>query len=256
MGYKALLLSLANRLVSAGLCFSGKLPTYYQGYWIWLSRKSWNSLLSRYEPHIGWALKSCLKPGDTFWDIGANIGWFSLLASKFVGSNGKVFSFEPSPDVFSLLSANAQGLNSIRTTQCGVGNADTVAVFAAQGNSSSASFIEAVTKINQHYLPDTPIRKVEVNIRKVDTLAEELGPPHLAKIDVEGFEFEVLRGASGVLSSAKPTLIMEIHPPQLSLSGGSEASLFQFLKEHDYVWEVIDRNPNSLYWIIARPIKE
>src|SRR5262245_23254210 len=183
MGYKRPLLSLANRFVSAGLCFSGKLPTYYQGYWIWLCRKSWNSLLSRYEPHIGRALKSCLRPGDTFWDIGANIGWFSLLASKIVGSNGKVFSFEPSPDVFSLLSANAQGLNSIRTTQCGVGNADTVAVFAAQGTSSSASFIEAVTKINQHYLPDTRIRKVEVNIRKVDTLAKELGPPHLAKID-------------------------------------------------------------------------
>jgi FkbM family methyltransferase len=230
------------------------LPTYYQGYWLWLSRKSWNSLFYREEPHVARALKSYLRPGDRFWDIGANIGWFSLLGSKIVGSTGKVFSFEPSPDVFSLLAANTQGLKRVRITHCGVGNEDTVAVFASQGTSSSASFVEAVTKFNQHHLPGTPIRKVEVNIRKVDTLAGELGPPHLAKIDVEGFEFEVLRGATGVLSSAKPTLIVEIHPPQLSMSGGSEASLFQFLKEHDYVWEIIDRNPNSLYTIIASPI--
>ena len=134
-----------------------------------------------------------------------------------------------------------------------MGNADTVAAFAAHGASSSASFVEEVTKINQHYLPETPIRKVEVNIRKVDTLVKELGPPRLAKIDVEGFELEVLKGATGLLSTARPTLIMEIHPPQLNLSGGSEALLFQFLKGHGYGWEVIDRNANSLYSIIAKP---
>jgi hypothetical protein len=82
----------------------------------------------------------------------------------------------------------------------------------------------------------------------------ELGfKPCLAKIDVEGFELEVLRGASTLLSSSRPTLIMEIHPLQLRLSGGSEALLFQYLKEHGYGWEVIDRNPNSIYSIVAKP---
>src|SRR5262249_21386484 len=127
MGYKGSLLSLANRLASAGFFFNRKLPTYYDGYWIWLARNSWNSLFSAYEPYVGRAMKIHLRAGDTFWDIGANIGWFSLLASKIVGSDGKVFSFEPSPDVFNLLSANTRGLNSIRVIQCGVGNADTVA---------------------------------------------------------------------------------------------------------------------------------
>src|SRR6266516_2742793 len=130
MEYRGTLLSLANRFAPVGFFFNRKLPTYYQGYWIWLPRNSWNSLFSWYEPSIGRAMKTYLRPGDTFWDIGANIGWFSLLASKIVGSNGKVFSFEPSPDVFNLLSANARGLNSIRAIQCGVGNADTIAAFA------------------------------------------------------------------------------------------------------------------------------
>jgi FkbM family methyltransferase len=252
MEYRGTFLSLANRFASVGFFFNRKLPTYYQGYWIWLPRKSWNSLVSRYEPYIARAMKTNLRPGDTFWDIGANIGWFSLLASKIVGSNGRVFSFEPSPDVFNLLSANTRGLHSVRAIQCGVGNADNVLAFAAHGTSGSASFVEEVTKINRHYLPETPIRKVEVNIRKVDTLVKELGPPRLVKIDVEGFELEVLKGATGLLSTARPTLIMEIHPPQLNLSGGSEALLFQLLNRHGYGWEVIDRNPNSLYSITAK----
>jgi FkbM family methyltransferase len=253
MRYKGTLLSLVNRLASVGFFFNRKLPTYYQGYWIWLPRRNWNSLFFQYEPYIARAMKSNLRADDTFWDIGANIGWFSLLASKIVGSNGRVFSFEPSPDVFKLLYANTQGLHSIRVIQCGVGNADTVAAFAAQGISSSASFVKEVTKINQHYLPETPIRKVDVNIRKVDTLVKELGrAPRVVKIDVEGFELEVLKGATGLLSTTRPTLIMEIHPPQLNLCGGSEALLFQLLTGTGYGWEIIDRNANSLYSIIAK----
>ena len=168
MGYKGSLLSFANRLASIGFFFNPKLPTYYEGNWIWLHRTSWNSLFSREEPYTAQAIKSNLKAGDTFWDIGAYIGWFSLLASKIVGPNGRVFSFEPSPDVFNLLSANTEGLHSIRAIRCGVGSIDTVAVFSAQGVSSAASFVEDVTKITQRCLPD-PIRKVEV---KVDTLSK------------------------------------------------------------------------------------
>jgi hypothetical protein len=91
MGYKGTLLSLVNRLACVGFFLDRKLPTYYQGYWIWLPRKSWNSLFLQYEPYIARAMKSNLRAGDTFWDIGANIGWFSLLAAKIVGSNGRVF---------------------------------------------------------------------------------------------------------------------------------------------------------------------
>jgi FkbM family methyltransferase len=254
MGYKHTLVSLAGRFSLLGLSFSRKLPTYYQGYWIWLTRNSWETLFSRYEPYTGRAMKIHLRAGDTFWDVGAHIGWFSLLASKIVGSNGKVFSFEPSPDVFNMLSANTQGLSSIRAIQCGVGNTDAVAPFAAQGTSTAASFLEEVTELYQHYhFPKTPIQKIETNIRKADNLLKELGAPHVIKIDVEGFELEVLKGATGLLLTARPILIMEIHPIQLNLSGGSEVLLFQFLKEHGYGWEVINRSPApySHYSVIA-----
>ena len=71
MGYKGTLLSLADSLASVGFSLNRKLPTYYQGYWIWLPRKSWSSLFSRYEPYIARAIKN--QPGGwrSFWDIGA-----------------------------------------------------------------------------------------------------------------------------------------------------------------------------------------
>ena len=73
---------------------------------------------------------------------------------------------------------------------------------------------------------------------------------------MEGFELEVLKGAAGLLSITRPTLIMEVHPPQLNLSGGSEELLFQLLTRHGYEWSVIDRNPNSIYTIIAKPVAD
>jgi hypothetical protein len=56
-----------------------------------------------------------------------------------------------------------------------------------------------------------------------------------------------------LLSETRPTLIIEIHPPQLELSGATESELFGFLESHGYQWQVIDRNPNSLYTIVAKP---
>jgi hypothetical protein len=112
--------------------------------------------------------------------------------------------------------------------------------------SSGGSFVDDVTKINQSYQPETPIRMVELRICKIDTLANQFALPDLIKIDVEGFELEVLKGAEGLLSNKKPALVIEIHPRQLELSGGNEAALFEFLESYEYSWTIIDRNPNSL----------
>jgi Methyltransferase FkbM domain len=116
--------------------------------------------------------------------------------------------------------------------------------------------VEEVVKMNFRFHPTVRIQNIEVELRKVDSLVKELeSKPSLLKIDVEGFELEVLRGASELLSSRRPTLIIEIHPRQLELSGGAETLLFQFLRDHRYAWDVIDQNPNSLYTIIAKPLE-
>jgi FkbM family methyltransferase len=121
------------------------------------------------------AIKSNLSPGSTFFDIGAWVGWFTLFASKIVGPLGQVYSFEPPPDVYARLSENV-GLKNVPTLQYGIGNKDGELEFASQGDSSSASFIEAVTEINKHSLPDTPIRKTRVGIRKIPRDRQETPP--------------------------------------------------------------------------------
>lgn len=250
MGYKRRALSIVDKIIYA--LPSDTLPTYYEGYWFWIPKINWTTILNKYEQYMAHALKSHLNPGDTFWDIGANIGIFSMFAAKVTGPKGRVFSFEPAPDVFELLSTNIQKIASIKAVQCGVGNADTVATFASQGDSAAGSFVENVTKMNEHFHPNTPIQKVEVNIRKVDTLVEELGSrPNIAKIDVEGFEIEVLKGADILLSTSHPILIIEIHPPQIVLSDGNEDMIFAILKKHCYKWSVIDHKKNSIYTILA-----
>ena len=112
-----------------------------------------------------------------------------------------------------------------------------------------------MTAINRSFLPDQAIEQVTVTVRKLDTLldAAPTPAPSLAKIDIEGFELEALKGADRLLSSIRSKLLMEIHPPQLTLCGGSEDKLFQRLREHQYHWSTIDQNPNSLYSILAVP---
>jgi len=76
--------------------------------------------------------------------------------------------------------------------------------------------------------------------------------PDVIKIDVEGFEYKVLQGAFQLLGSESPTLIVEIHPGQLKLSGDSDEQLLILLKKAGYSVKTIDRNPNSLYTILAK----
>jgi hypothetical protein len=125
----------------------------------------------------------------------------------------------------------------------------------AQGTSSAASFVEDVTAINRSFLPDQPIEQVTVTMRRLDTILDAgLSPaPSLIKIDIEGFELEAINGGDRLLSSVRPKLLMEIHPPQLTLCGGSEDKLYRRLREHQYHWAIINRNPNSLYSILAVP---
>jgi FkbM family methyltransferase len=252
MSVKHLTLRAANSIAST--IFRRNLPTYFHGELVWLAKPCWSSVYTWYEPHMASAIKDHLPRGGTFWDVGANIGLISLFASKIVGPSGHVVSFEPSPQVLTLLRRNADGQN-VKVLPYGIGNADTLKSFAAQGTSSSSSFVKDVTAINRDFQPDQAIEQVTVTMYKLDTVLDSgLSPnPTLVKIDIEGFELEALKGADHILSSARPKLLIEIHPPQLAMSGGSEDEIFELLRDHRYSWSVIDRNPNSLYSILAMP---
>lgn len=257
MRLKHRILTYANKIAPAVFPFRRTLPTYYEGYWFWLARQGWTSLYLGYEPYMAETIRSNLTRGDTFWDVGANVGLFSLLAARIVGPTGNVVSFEPATEVFQLLCRNAEHSGPICSLQFGIGNIDGSAPMSVQGITSAGSFVKEVVALARHYYPDVPVREEFVEVRKLDTLLSDLKPPPtLVKIDIEGFEVEALRGASLLIQTARPVLIIEIHPLQLKLSGGSEEELYKLLHEHNYSFEVINRNENSVYSIVAKPMNE
>lgn len=193
-----------------------------------------------------------LRPGGVFLDVGSHFGLWSVYAARIVGKTGKVFAFEPSP-AFAVLRENAALNSPIQAFDIGLGAQNGEATFFDQGPASTGSFVNEVTKINERFQPSVPIGSKKVKICTLDSLVEELGVhPDLIKMDVEGFEFEVTRGGESVLQNLHPALLIEIHPPQLKLSGSCDQALFDLLRNKGYAFEVIDRNPNSIYTVLAK----
>jgi FkbM family methyltransferase len=228
-----------------------RLPVCRNGKWTSVPIEMWNGLRLVYEPYMERALTQLLPPGSVFFDIGAHFGIWSSVAARLVGPTGTVVACEPSP-AFQVLKANLGGRANVRLRNIALGSAAGSVSFHAQGKSASGSLNPDVTAINQLYSPNVPITAIDVAMKTVDQLAsEENLRPTAVKIDVEGFELEVLRGARDLLQDGA-SLIIEIHPPQLKLCGGDEGQVLALLEESGYATQIIDRNrQSSLYTILS-----
>ncbi len=145
-------------------------------------------------------IQEFVKPGFHFVDVGANIGFLSLLAASLVGKKGKVSAFEPVSSTFDLLNENIQ-LNAFENTQVfpfALGNeTKNVEIHSENKNRGGASIINHQKGKGE----SIEIQKLDgvLNQQKVDFI----------KIDVEGFEFEVLKGAENLIKTHHPILIIE-----------------------------------------------
>ncbi len=152
------------------------------------------------------ALLSTLRPGDTFYDVGANYGLFSILVAKVLGDKGQVVAFEPDSQMCERLLAN-QGLNlvqGIRLFRKALGEEEKKEPLFASGSLLA----------RDGDLPAQSIAEV-VDVVQGDRLVvtEKLPIPRAVKIDVEGFEFSVLRGLAQTLASPGCELLCcEVHP--------------------------------------------
>lgn len=133
------------------------------------------------EPETVAFFKENLKPGDCIADVGANIGYYTLLFSHFVGDTGKVVAFEPSPSAFTRLAKAVRGLKNVELCNKGIhSRRDTLRLYSQRKGDSMGSM---VYKRGKHYseVPVIPLRDFPEDFT-------------WAKIDVEGAELEVLRG--------------------------------------------------------------
>ena len=160
----------------------------------------------RYEPRTTDYLIASLRPGDTFVDVGASHGYFTLIAASRVGASGRVYAFEPNPPVFRQLAAHVR-LNRfddrVRVADAALSDADgAAALYVSQCalNSGLSSLQRPEHHVDGALSPD---RAVPVRTETFDHWYERAKPGRIAvmKIDVEGAEGRVLDGMAAALRS-------------------------------------------------------
>lgn len=175
-----------------------------------------------------------LKSGQVFFDVGAHLGYFSLLARNLIGPSGQVFAFEPTPDSFSLLRRNAR-YNNVHVSHMAVWSERTSLTFNLYGQRFSAYnsfFAPRVLPIYQSRLRQRIIRVETISL---DEFAEDRGVyPHLIKIDAESAEMQILRGARRLLSAYRPTLIVEVGDLDIPGAAGSARIVEHLRDEFNY----------------------
>ena len=169
-------------------------------------------------------LKNVLSQNQVFWDIGANIGFYSLLAAKLVGVKGHVYSFEPTPSTYQRLQKHILD-NSLQ-------NQISALQYVLGSKRGQAQLVEP-SDINHgmnYFLPATSGQSLH-EIESVDHLIENrnLKAPNVIKLDVEGAEFEVLKGAEQTLKKSAPQLVIELCEENLKRFGSSTQELLKFL---------------------------
>lgn len=177
--------------------------------------------LGTFEPAEGRMVARILRPGDTFIDVGANVGFFTALAARAVGPTGRVIAYEPSPVACAKLRqmVEANRLHQVEVVEAGLGataGSETIYWSAAAGNHTPTMLPH----------PASDHRAVEVRTLDAEARRLDLASIALIKIDVEGFELRVFQGATGLLARHFIRRVLcEFNQPWLSLAGTSIAAL-------------------------------
>jgi FkbM family methyltransferase len=167
-------------------------------------------VLGAFKPDLQQFMEANLEQGSVFYDVGANVGFFSLLAARLAGPEGRVISFEPIDENVSKLSEN------VRRNQFGNVRIFPIALGAGNGERTfqlSESPTWGKFKGVAQEVPNKYVRDISVRVRRLDSLVsvERLPPPDFIKIDVEGAELEVIDGARETLLRHSPILMIELH---------------------------------------------
>lgn len=198
-------------------------------------RKQRDMVAGVYESEVQNALAERLSPGDVAFDVGAHLGFFTLLMARLVGPEGRVVSVEADPFMGRNLEANLVRNDSGNVT----------AVRAAAGTLAVERRFTPGAGGGIGHLADDGAIAVEGTT--LDLLAERFGPPKLIKVDVEGAELEVLAGGARLLGEHHPILVVEVHDDSI------RAEALELLSGFDYEISFIQDDPSRRHHLIAVP---
>ncbi len=187
------------------------------------------------EEHLLQQIASSLT-GKVVYDIGANVGIITLFFARCVGENGLVVACEPVPSTAARLKENVRlnRLNNVRIYEYAIG--DTCGEFEIGFTQEAIGIATLNREVMKRYEGSYRLTLIPVKTITLDELIrqENLPYPHFIKIDVEGFEYQVLKGASTVLSEAHPQIFLEIHGANRENYHANVYRLYDLLEQYGY----------------------
>lgn len=202
-----------------------------------------------WEPTVTDWIRRCLKPGDIFVDVGANIGYYTILASFIVGDQGRVVAVEASPCIFDNLKRNIER-NRIRNTRAlnlaVSDHAGKVQIFGGgEGNIGETSILpqdgsKFETEVDSATLDSIPFEEEKKRIR-------------LVKIDVEGAECFVADGMHQLLDECpRMDVVIEIDPARLETQGRTAEDIFNIFEQAGYRAYSLENDYSALWYLTPR----
>jgi FkbM family methyltransferase len=191
------------------------------------SDRSYYFLGRWYDLEMQLLMAELVEPGETIVDVGANRGAFALAASRVVGSSGKVICFEPNPNCIKILEDEIKlnQIYNISLYQCGLAQKDdTLALTVPVINSGEGSFGRSQYEDNLVF---------SVSVHRGDDILSDY-EPSLIKIDVEGFETNVILGLSKTIERLSPVVITEVEPSHLERASSSVEELKSVMERLGY----------------------
>lgn len=157
-----------------------------------------------FQPRISWVIRQLLRPGDAVIDIGANMGWFTVMAADLVGPAGRVEAFEPQPKLVEMLRETiaVNGFEQVRLHDCALSDRDETMTLRILDGNLGAATLHAPRNANWSAVP-VPVRDADAKLRELG-----LSRLRMIKIDVEGHEAAIFVAAAAFLREVPADVIL------------------------------------------------
>jgi FkbM family methyltransferase len=204
-------------------------------HWEW----KMNLLLGLHEEETVKLCARLIKSGMTVFDIGAHVGYFTRLFSDLVGAAGKVYAFEPNPHTFALLRTNTATLANVVPINKAI----------SSSNGTAQLFLNDLEAADSLFPQSETISAVTVELTTLDEFWHQAGKPavEFIKMDVEGAEPDVLRGAGQFLAAQKRIgMVTEFRPESLRVAGVHSTEFLRLLSDLQFHYGAIGAQGNVL----------
>lgn len=198
------------------------------------------SVEKEYEPLATRIVSKIIKPGDAILDLGANIGYYTLLFAKMAGINGKVYAFEPEPEIFGILkkNVNENGYKNVILEQKAV----------SDKNTTGKLYLRADNRGDNRIYDSRDGREfIDIGlIRLDDYFSDNKIKIDFIKMDIQGAEILALSGMRRLLTENNPVIMMEFWPIGIKRSGGEPKECLNILRSYGYDYYFLSEDEAGL----------